>query len=404
MSPTTAGGGQGFGLHLIQQLINQTDWSEFDRPTAELLGTTRIGPVYVAVADRIRRPREGEAMKPTNVGRLLTIPVLAAGIATAVFVYTSVHAPAPQAPAPAAATELATTNGMTVSIDQSKLSILPDWLRNCLDPNTKQEGEAGAQKSDNPLDPSNWPQLPNPLDPNSWQLPCPDLSNPQVPDWLDPNNIADSVQQHIDPQDWGQAQHLLQELEQVPAHPDTFVQALKDAWAAISKNPWLLVIALVVIGVLVIHVVASGAKSKGKGQYTFDQSQNDSQNPGNHVGKHIGIKEQKLCDRINDGSNASVNSTFKDAASARRFIQTTIDKNRPQIDKWLASAPDGARRSYKWRFNETTGEGVDLADCPAKGGAPDPANVRSMRGVRVILEADPAIPHGFSVFNAFPED
>jgi len=114
--------------------------------------------------------------------RLLALPILAAGVATAVFVYTSGQTPPPPDAAPAVPATVATPR-LIAQVDPAQLSILPGWLSDCLNPTSQQQPD--------PLDSSTWPRV---LDPGNWLPPdCFDLKNLQVPDWLDPANITQSV-------------------------------------------------------------------------------------------------------------------------------------------------------------------------------------------------------------------
>lgn len=145
---------------------------------------------------------------------MLAIPVIAAGLATALVVSTSTHVMAPRVTSVA----LNVTAGGTLvaEVTPEGLALAPDWLKPCLSQGI-------------PVQPANTPypafgsgvRLPDPLDPKSWQgFDCHVLDQQlTVPNWLDPNDIYGSALRHTAPQDQAGVRQVLQQARQQQQMP-----------------------------------------------------------------------------------------------------------------------------------------------------------------------------------------
>jgi hypothetical protein len=360
-------------------------------------------------------------MNPRKLASLLTIPTLAAGVAAAVLAYTSVPAPAPKAAANTVATEAASTSGPAVQVASDWLPVLPGWLRDCL------EGKAPTSQPPNLFDPSTWP---NPLDPNSWRPPdCLGLDNLQVPDWLDPNNLIESVHQHTAPQDWTEIQQFMQEAQQITKpDPGALAKLLARAWDWITKNRWVLLVILVVVGVLlIIGAIAGAAKSKNRqrkqkvaecpesaqakkprpgGTYKFNLTANDAA-PRAHVGTHVAVRPTDLEKRFNANRNLEDNSTYDDATTATDFIQQLVNSNDALVKQWVQDSRDIAgdptvpianRKDcvLVLDFGVTTGVGFRRGDARANA-TPQPRTK-----AKAVLVFEASHPDGFFVLTSYP--
>ncbi len=213
-------------------------------------------------------------MRRKNTWRILAIPLIAAGVATALVVTTGTRTVSRPAAATMAAVDrlaqpLKPLNGsdtggtLAAEVTPTGLAMAPDWLKPCLSqgikiqpPNTTYPTLGGGI------------QLPKPFDPTTWQgFDCHVLDNQlMVPNWIDPDDTYGSMVQHIQPEDRGQLEPLLQQAQKAVAIPQgqsggsSLGELIGEFLYWLAKYSWIIV--GILIAARLVSVVLQGQRTE----------------------------------------------------------------------------------------------------------------------------------------------
>ncbi|MEU6286488.1 RNase A-like domain-containing protein [Streptomyces sp. NPDC046988] len=102
--------------------------------------------------------------------------------------------------------------------------------------------------------------------------------------------------------------------------------------------------------------------------------------------------------RLREDAGLTADSRYVDVKTAQRFTDKTLTtaENQRKISAWLAKGAKGPLR-LEGKFNENTG--LHLTRYDFTHGQP----TQWVKGVRVILKADPSAPSGYRVLTSFPQ-
>jgi hypothetical protein len=116
------------------------------------------------------------------------------------------------------------------------------------------------------------------------------------------------------------------------------------------------------------------------------------------IDKHVDKTIDGMRKRLREDPGLAADSRYVDVDAAQRFTDKTltIASNQRKISDWLARGARGPLR-LEARFDEYTG--LQLTRYDFTHGQP----TTWVKGVRVILKADPSAPSGYRVLTSFPQ-
>ncbi|MER6548352.1 RNase A-like domain-containing protein [Streptomyces sp. NPDC001250] len=116
------------------------------------------------------------------------------------------------------------------------------------------------------------------------------------------------------------------------------------------------------------------------------------------IDRHVDKTIADMRKRLRENPDLDSDSRYVDIDSAQRFTDRTlaISKNQRKISAWLAKGAKAPLR-LDAMFDENTG--LHLTRYDFTHGLP----TKWVRGVRVILKADPSAPSGYRVLTSFPQ-
>ncbi|MGY6023157.1 RNase A-like domain-containing protein [Streptomyces spinosirectus] len=144
-------------------------------------------------------------------------------------------------------------------------------------------------------------------------------------------------------------------------------------------------------------------KGRIKPQHRADVRGDEGKNLGGKseahtIKEHVNKTARSMRARLRKYPELHADSRYVDVDAAQRFTdETLIDKsNQRRISTWLSGGAKG-RLVLKAEFQEDTG--LHLSRYDFTHGQPP----KWVRGVRVILKADPTAPSGYRVLTSFPQ-
>ncbi len=116
------------------------------------------------------------------------------------------------------------------------------------------------------------------------------------------------------------------------------------------------------------------------------------------IDKHVDKTIDGMRKRLREDADLAADSRYVDVDAAQRFTDRTltIASNQRKISGWLAKGAKGPLR-LEAKFDEYTG--LHLTRYDFAHGQP----TTWVKGVRVILKADPSAPSGYRVLTSFPQ-
>ncbi|CAL9554290.1 hypothetical protein SUDANB176_04512 [Streptomyces sp. enrichment culture] len=116
------------------------------------------------------------------------------------------------------------------------------------------------------------------------------------------------------------------------------------------------------------------------------------------IDKHVDKTIDGMRKRLREDPDLAADSRYVDVDAAQRFTDRTLalTKNQRKISAWLAKGAKGPLR-LEARFDEYTG--LHLTRYDFTHGQP----TKWVKGVRVILKADPSAPSGYRILTSFPQ-
>ncbi|MGW8742756.1 RNase A-like domain-containing protein [Streptomyces sp. NPDC055782] len=116
------------------------------------------------------------------------------------------------------------------------------------------------------------------------------------------------------------------------------------------------------------------------------------------IDKHVDKTIAGMRKRLREDAGLTADSRYVDVKTAQRFTDKTLTtaENQRKISAWLAKGAKGPLR-LEGKFDENTG--LHLTRYDFTHGQP----TQWVKGVRVILKADPSAPSGYRVLTSFPQ-
>ncbi|MEV6653052.1 RNase A-like domain-containing protein [Streptomyces sp. NPDC051219] len=163
-------------------------------------------------------------------------------------------------------------------------------------------------------------------------------------------------------------------------------------------------------------------KEDVNGNYTLDLASNEWLNNGHTLDKHVGKTDEQLAQRLRDQQNGGVtqawphgkpvpsaSSSFKTYADAERLTQHNLNKNRAEIEAWLAgnpaSGPGPIIRAEAPNQGEVTGRSV-LRNDPTIGWRNQGMNATAVdvHYIETRLKYSPHTDPPFTVVTSMPSN
>ncbi|MEJ8669881.1 RNase A-like domain-containing protein [Streptomyces sp. MS1.AVA.1] len=116
------------------------------------------------------------------------------------------------------------------------------------------------------------------------------------------------------------------------------------------------------------------------------------------IDRHVDKTIAGMRKRLRENAKLEADSRYVDVDSAQRFTDKTLTtrENQRKISDWLAR---GAKAPLRLEAEFTENTGLHLTRYDFTHGQP----TQWVRGVRVILKADPTAPSGYRVLTSFPQ-
>ncbi|MFE1911595.1 RNase A-like domain-containing protein [Streptomyces anandii] len=147
----------------------------------------------------------------------------------------------------------------------------------------------------------------------------------------------------------------------------------------------------------------SKRKGRLKPEHRADVRGDEGKNLGGRsqahtIDKHVDKTIDGMRKRLREDPSLDADSRYVDVDAAQRFTDETLitKENQRKISDWLAKGARGPLR-LEARFPENTG--LHLTRYDFTHGQP----TKWVKGVRVVLKADPSAPYGYRVLTSFPQ-